>query len=558
MENYKLYSTNLLLGGNMKYDLVLDTIVDEKTHKKITSIRDVHITPLAELTSYNKYIDENLMNYTHQENLARYYKNNIDSFYEDGIDTLLKSNWPIKTDKKEFVKNYDDTFIMGAKRSHYNIYKKQCEVLVPLWLEQVKKSLIIYIKLKDASKDYVMGSIKVPVIGGSFNYFKDYIKFIGLDTGDDKVMYIGLENKQASINCIDLESGQPKIKDVSYIVPNLLSRERPLLENDSIIINSWVGSIAKQLFNFNICFDYDDVTWNIVQTPNTKYYVSVSVEVDGKELLLKDFYTNYQDLIKEGGDAAKESDNVLSYLQDNHYLSFVDKNKIPQKYIHWSLQNHNNYIFNLYDGFAGVDEGIYLSHYYGLTKDSEEYKDLQLRTINFNKTVTPVKTEGPSINIKEIEYNKSDNKFNYIFRYDGRIKPSFVTPEYNVIYYKIILNKDNKGAFDKYINTGYIPLYPSIGYYSYGYCRNDDYKDLNKYPEYKLYNDNIIYLLQTEINFDIADDINETTIHAFFDRFNESDKEYIKTLYDISYDLYDNQLIGNKVLKKFHVKLTLK
>ena len=123
---------------------------------------------------------------------------------------------------------------------------------------------------------------------------------------------------------------------------------------------------------------------------------------------------------------------------------------------------------------------------------------------------------------------------------------------------KIILNKDNKGAFDKYINTGYIPLYPSIGYYSYGYCRNDDYKDLNKYPEYKLYNDNIIYLLQTEINFDITDDINETTIHAFFDRFNESDKEYIKTLYDISYDLYDNQLIGNKVLKKFHVKLTLK
>ena len=70
MENYKLYSTNLLLGGNMKYDLVLDTIADEKTHKKITSIRDVHITPLAELTSYNKYIDENLMNYTHQENLA--------------------------------------------------------------------------------------------------------------------------------------------------------------------------------------------------------------------------------------------------------------------------------------------------------------------------------------------------------------------------------------------------------------------------------------------------------------------------------------------------------
>ena len=164
MKNYKLYSTNLLLGGNMKYDLILNK----------NTINDIHITPLAELTSYNKYIDENLLNYTHQENLSRYYKNNIDSFYEDGIDPLLKSNWPIKSDI-DFIKNYDDTFIMGAKRAHYSVYNKQCEVLVPLWLEQVKKSLNIYIKLKDASKSYVMGSIEVPVIGGDFDYFKNYI-----------------------------------------------------------------------------------------------------------------------------------------------------------------------------------------------------------------------------------------------------------------------------------------------------------------------------------------------------------------------------------------------
>lgn len=550
MKNYKLYSTNLLLGGNMKYDLILNK----------NTINDIHITPLAELTSYNKYIDENLLNYTHQENLSRYYKNNIDSFYEDGIDPLLKSNWPIKSDI-DFIKNYDDTFIMGAKRTHYSVYNKQCEVFVPLWLEQVKKSLNIYIKLKDASKSYVMGSIEVPVIGGDFDYFKNYIDDIGLSEGDDKVMYINLENKQASINCIDLQSGQPKIKDVSYIVSNLVSRERPLMENDSIIINSWNGSITKQLFNFNICFDFDDVDWNIHQSPNTKYYIEISVKVDGQELPLKDFYTNYQDLIKEGGDSSKESDNVLSYLQDNHYLSFVDKNKIPQKYIHWSLQNHNEYIFNLYDGFAGVSsDSTYLSHYYGLTRDSEDYKDLVLRTINFNKTVTPIKTEGPSIDIKEIEYNKSDNKSNYVFRYDGQIKPTFVGPINNYIYYKIILNDSNKNPFEKYIGTGYSPLYPSIGYYSYGYCKNGDYKELNKYPEYKLYNDNQVYLLENDINFDedIVGDITEDIINNLFERFNEDDREYIKGLYNISYDLYNTELKDKELHKKFHVKLTLK
>ena len=93
---------------------------------------------------------------------AKNNKNNIDDNFDE-INNGNNNNYNSEIEylrneieRLKSVKNYDDTFIMGAKRSHYNIYKKQCEVLVPLWLEQVKKSLIIYIKLKDASKDYVM------------------------------------------------------------------------------------------------------------------------------------------------------------------------------------------------------------------------------------------------------------------------------------------------------------------------------------------------------------------------------------------------------------------
>ena len=53
MNNYQLYRTNVLLGGQMKYDLILNS---DPNH---TYISDIHISPISKDAPYSKHIEEN-------------------------------------------------------------------------------------------------------------------------------------------------------------------------------------------------------------------------------------------------------------------------------------------------------------------------------------------------------------------------------------------------------------------------------------------------------------------------------------------------------------------
>ena len=137
MENLQLYSTNILLGGNMKYDLVIENKYNELV------VNNFHITPISEKLPYNVNLDD-ILNYDHQNNISSYYKSIQGYFYEDFVDSQLKSYWPIVTDN---AKVYDDTFYMGCKRSPYDKYKKQFEFLVPLWLEKVDRNIKLKLEI---------------------------------------------------------------------------------------------------------------------------------------------------------------------------------------------------------------------------------------------------------------------------------------------------------------------------------------------------------------------------------------------------------------------------
>ena len=57
MQNYQLYNTNILLGGQQKWDIVLES--DGGLY-----IKDFHITPVSDNIPYNRKVNENLMNYS--------------------------------------------------------------------------------------------------------------------------------------------------------------------------------------------------------------------------------------------------------------------------------------------------------------------------------------------------------------------------------------------------------------------------------------------------------------------------------------------------------------
>ena len=713
MENFQLYSTNILLGGNMKYDLILDSN---------GSVSDFHITPISDKLPYNKYSDDDLMNFPHYENVRKYYEEIQGQFYKEYIDPQLSHDWPIDDE----LKAYDDTFIMGCKRAQYNIYKKQFEFFCPLWLEKINDSIEFIIGVYSESDQFI--SSKTIKITGEFqDYIENYIKYIGLDKGDDNIMFVDFANKHAVINGLEVNSGNVITKDVSQLVDNLLYRERPLMEFDSMIINAFKDNkiIAKQLFNFNICFNIEDVLSGFLKNilMDHKIKIKVSVKIDGKNLELRDFYTNYEtikkptyiikslsDILNQQSEKNENVDKnavekfVLDYLNDNKNIDLINKNKIPQKYFHWSLKENPDYIFNTYEGFSGILTGDkycshysgentkYCSHYYGVTgdlingKESKDfipwlntyyvkendiydiynfmyyhsktkdlYSDLNKAFINnfkyknndslknmkavlvkidfnedgktkfeekfdaendvvflknalqpgffmiisydykyltfnyiknvlqkvedeylkdlntfmnnlepmtivtFNRGLKSTIAEGPSKEINEIQYYKDDNKYSYLVRYDGYIKPSFIKTG-NIFYSKKNINENHK----KYIRYGFPPLYPSIDYYSY---KQDDlkydeyiYKEYNKYKEYKWFNTGILYNLPISVDLSgIYDNEIDDVLNQYFKDYGDETGKYIKSLYNTSYELLgaENDDL-NKLKYKYNIKLNLK
>jgi hypothetical protein len=90
--------------------------------------------------------------------------------------------------------------------------------------------------------------------------------------------------------------------------------------------------------------------------------------------------------------------------------------------------------------------------------------------IKLNSSLAWKYATGPTNKVNEVNYIKNDMT-DYVFRYDGNIKPFFINT-HDIIYYKDYLsdNRENglsnlqKSIYAKYAYTGYEPKYPSIQY----------------------------------------------------------------------------------------------
>lgn len=376
MNNYQLYKTNVLLSGQLKWDLIIDTTEDD------IYIGDFHITPISKYVPYNRYSDDDLLNYKHSDNIKVFYNKIISSFYENFNQPQMNHNWPIIDDSK----NYDDTFFSGCSRMDYNIYGKQFEYFCPVWLEQIGENnhilFEIYAKLTEsddiiASRSLSLNKKDKRVFHNKFtNYLNEYFDYIDIINGSDDVININLEKYTASLRGIDVTSGNLVTRSLSSLVYNLLSRERPLLESDYMITTSYkdTKTIVPNIFNFNICFNIDDIfTKGLASQLHGKpLVIGVDVKIADNNgniintLEKRDIYTNFDyipktycedEWIVNNNEIIKptppDSPNVLNYIYDNKYIGNIDKNKIIQKIPHWQLVDNDDYIFNVYEGFRG-------------------------------------------------------------------------------------------------------------------------------------------------------------------------------------------------------------
>ena len=387
--NYQLYRTNTKLGGQMKWDLVIESAAGQ------LYIKDYHLTPISDSIPFNKYSSEELLKYPHQYNVQTLYKDIQGYFYDNCVKPECSHNWPIVRDLDDCAPAHpfdahDGTLEMGCRRSKYQVYKKQFEFLCPVWIENLDdRPLKFRIDVFSTGANRNRLTSKVLSLGAledakyDFHnrfarYFSDYIYYIGLNSTDRRknrfsdsvkgsdTINVDLSNQKSRIVGLNVTNGNIEARDINSLSANLIYRERPMIEFDNMIIDSYRSNnlITRQLFNFNICFNLEDLAPGFLQSELLLQNFSIEVHAytgeSSEEVFdIKDFYTNYdyiqlpqidRDITEYNG--PEDKINALNYLQDNKCVDFMNINKFSPNICHWSLEENNDYIFNLYNGLG--------------------------------------------------------------------------------------------------------------------------------------------------------------------------------------------------------------
>lgn len=363
MENYQLYRTNVLLGGQMQYDLILN-------HEDIT---DFHISPISDKVAYNHHIVDNLLNNSHQENIKEFYKKTASFFYKDFANPQLTSLYPLPDNYEG--ETSDTTYEMGIKWTNKrSLYKKDFEFFCPLWLEKIENGIsdLMFRFTLLTNKEIISKDIKIKEGSKLQQYFNQYIENLELNLGCDWVFNINPNTN--AVSGLNVSTGLPVVKKIFNLYNDLTYRERPLLEFNNLIINELNNNslIAKQLFNFNFCFNLEDLFGNVLCNliPKTSYQnlkISLKVFYKGEELEVVDIFSNHWfipklDLTPKTIPATQTTNeeisngiNVLDHLLDYKCIDLIDKNKVIQNTCHWQLSNSGLH-FNVYEGFSPILE----------------------------------------------------------------------------------------------------------------------------------------------------------------------------------------------------------
>lgn len=440
MDNYQLYRTNVKLGGQMKMDLIIDPFIGGNNQDTDLVVTDFHISPISPYIPFNKLVNDYSLNYNHSDNITMFYKKISSNFYNCKINPLYTNEFPIVSNKTD-LDIHDSTYEMGCRRMQYSLYKKQFGFLCPLWLEHLEEGHVLEFELQvftNSSSLYPISSrtLKLETVNGQdyhnkfVNYLNDHLKKVGVlgERGNDEIMSVYLHKNQATIAGLSVLNGDIKIKNLPNLVTNLTSREIPMMDFDNQIIEQFGNNklISNQLYNFNICFNIDDLLHPSLRSQliGKKLVLKMDVKYDGKPLEKVDFYSNYEYIPRKRSDynydikyptkQGKVADitpvdeslapNVLDYLKDNKYVDLIRKNKLSQDIIHWSLYDNNDYIFNLYKGFYGYsfdEKGNIVNHEnylydnepdlqvreYSVTKNNSNWCNILISSINDGQTI---------------------------------------------------------------------------------------------------------------------------------------------------------------------------
>lgn len=353
MNNYVLNRTNVLLGGQMKWDLRVKSINDSTLY-----VDDFSLTPISHNINYVRP-DVSILNNNHHDNIKELYSKTSDTFFSDCLDAKFITKYPIIVDDKTKVDSYNSIYDNCVSRIFRAKNGKSTQLFIPMWLEDfgkddtIKFDVEIFIeddlgnKTTSMYKTLELNSNSKESHDAFINYMRSYIDSISTNGKiGDKIINIDFKNLKMIVEGIDLKTGHILTKDISNKLHNFTGLYKPFMDNDDMIIRSLSDNnlVAKQLFNFNIMFDFEDILSNYIleQIKGSLIKFNIKAFINDKEVEEKSFSWDYSERFNDGS---------LKELQDYNNIQLIDKNKINTNVIHWVLNKDKSYIFNTYPKF---------------------------------------------------------------------------------------------------------------------------------------------------------------------------------------------------------------
>lgn len=353
---YQLAKTSPLLTGQVKINMIMNG----------NKVVDIQYVPISNHIPFNYNNPIDVLNYSHGDNVKALYNRISEQFFSEVTDPTLTVNQLHRYDTLR-DDTHENTYEMGMKRLEYQRYKKQFEFFSPVWCDDLRDLDSIRFIINLANRNgRVMYSKEIGFDEAIKTYIQNIypsLEFEPSTTINNDLLYINFNEVQSHIKGLHVESGSLKTIDTSYIVNNLLAQERPVLETDNMLVSlfSQNKTICTQLFNFNFVFDVEDfLPINLLEDLILeRVNIYVDVYNGDKKAEVKDIYSNYEFIPKYDIHTGKYSDsaNVLDYLEDNKSIELINKNKLTQGTFHWVLENNKKSIFNLYNGFAPLNNG---------------------------------------------------------------------------------------------------------------------------------------------------------------------------------------------------------